>query len=84
VFAKPSARAVGSSASPIDPRCLRTPPGLIGVGIMSTVGNGLGASQDCLDYIASFNAAAQSRRDEAIHAIAPPRATGKSRSAQTR
>jgi len=25
VFAKPSARAVGSSASPIDPRCLRTP-----------------------------------------------------------
>jgi hypothetical protein len=34
---------------------------------MSTVGNGLGASQ---------NAAAQSRRDEAIDAIAP-RATGK-------
>jgi hypothetical protein len=25
VFAKPSGRAVGSSASPIDPRCLRTP-----------------------------------------------------------
>jgi hypothetical protein len=50
---------------------------------MSTVGNGLGASQDCLNYIASFDAAAQFRRDEAIHAIAP-RATGKSRSAQTR
>ena len=76
MFAKPSARAVGSSASPIDPRCLRTPPGLIGVGIMSTVGNGLGASQDCLNYIARFNAAAQSRRDEAIDAIAP-RTTGK-------
>ena len=43
---------------------------------MSTVGNGLGASQDCLNYIASFNAAAQSHRDEAIDAIAP-RATGK-------
>lgn len=43
---------------------------------MSTVGNGLGASQDCLTYTASFNAAAQSRRDEAIDAIAP-RATEK-------
>jgi hypothetical protein len=43
---------------------------------MSTVGNGLAASQDCLNYIASFNAAAQSHRDEAIDAIASP-ATGK-------
>ncbi|MGB8899618.1 MAG: hypothetical protein WCC90_10535 [Methylocella sp.] len=43
---------------------------------MSTAGNGLGASQDCLSYTASFNAAAQSRRDEAIDAIAP-RATEK-------
>jgi hypothetical protein len=43
---------------------------------LSTVGNGLGASQDCLTYTASLNAAAQSRRDEAIDAIAP-RATGK-------
>jgi hypothetical protein len=43
---------------------------------MSTVGNGLAASQDCLNYIASFSAAAQSHRDEAIDAIASP-ATGK-------
>ena len=45
---------------------------LIGVGILST----LGSSQDCLNYTASFNAAAQSRREETIDAIAP-RATGK-------
>jgi hypothetical protein len=41
-----------------------------------SIGNERGASRDCLNYVASFNAAAQSRRDEAIHAIAP-RATGK-------
>jgi hypothetical protein len=36
----------------------------------------MSTGQDRLNYIASFNAAAQSRRDEAIDAIAP-RATGK-------
>jgi hypothetical protein len=42
---------------------------------MSTAGNGRAASQDCLNYIAGFNVAAQSHRDEAIDAIAS-RATG--------
>jgi hypothetical protein len=36
----------------------------------------MSTGQDCLNYIPSFNAAAQSRRDEAIDAIAP-RATEK-------